>query len=137
MAEHRDMSPKCKGLLLYDDDRTTQWGAVWAMALKCTKCQYQSKKEKLYDEVNTGKKGRKAADANVRLQLGLATQGVGQTGTRHLLSAVNIKPPSRSGMQKMANKVNPQIVQANKLNMKNIRQELKEKTQRWDVRGPL
>lgn len=127
ISGHRDMSPECRGDLEYDEEGTSQWGTVWIQTLKCSKCSFKSSRDKLFDEVDTGKRGRKAADANVRLQLGLATQGVGQTGTRHLLSAMNIKPPARTSMQKMANKINPEIVKANQADMKNIREDLKDK----------
>ncbi len=126
---HHKEHPLCKGSLVYNETGCKKWGTVWKIQLKCTNCSFVSGQEKLYNEVQQNTRGRKAADINVRLALGTSTQGIGPSGTRHILSSMNIQPPAASSMQNTANKVSEQVVKANKKDMKMIRNRLKDKNE--------
>lgn len=124
---HNNVSATCDGILEWHDPSCEQRGLSWAMAVKCSKCNYISKKVKLYEEVDNGCTGRKAAAQNISIQLGLSRNGVSYTGLIDILASANIPPPSASGLQKTANKVNQVIIEANKDDMHNIREDLKRK----------
>ena len=126
VSEHREMSPSCKGVLHHADtsEGTEKRGTVWIVTLKCSKCKYKSQKVKLYDEVPSTGRGRRAAAPNIRLQIATSGQGIGNSGTRMLLTSLNMHPPSTSGLQRTANKVNECIEDENKKDMQQIRKEL-------------
>ncbi len=128
-CEHRDQHPHCSGYLRWchgDAKLCEQRGMVWAKAVKCDKCPYVSTKEKFYEEVDTSKRGRKAAVPNIGLQVGLARQGMGPSGLIDVLSAANMSAPSKKGMQASANAVAPVLQEENLKDMHVIREELKE-----------
>lgn len=125
--EHNTFNNVCTGNFTWNDENCEQRGLAWAMSVKCSLCHYASKKVKLYDEVDKGNVGRKAAVQNITVQVGLARNGISYTGLIDILASINIPPPSASSLQKAANKVNSAIVEANKEDMHNIREDLKQK----------
>lgn len=124
--EHREHFPRCKGQIIKDPERSQKVGTVWIIAAKCTGCTYRSEREKLYEEVDTGRRGRKAAAPNVRLQVALSKNSIGNTGMRHILSTMNVAPPSKSGLRKCSNKVADRIKTINEKAMKDIRDHIKD-----------
>ena len=60
---------------------------------------------KLYNEIETGKRGRKPATPNVGLQVGLQESMTGNVTGRVILTCLNLPVPNRSVMQRTANKV--------------------------------
>ena len=116
----------CNGSLEWDDDRCEQRGLAWAMALKCSVCKYSSVKEKLYDEIDDGKPGRSVAVQNRAVQLALSRQGISNTGFSDIISIISIPPPSVSGMNYNARKINPELVKINKADMKEKRDLVKK-----------
>lgn len=115
---HKLRNPKCDGDLKWDKDQCKQWGMSWVMALMCTECTYISSPKRLYEEVVTGKKGRRAAAPNIGIQVGLARQGISNSGLADILSATDTVPPSLPGMQKSANKVNSLIIKEGRKDLK-------------------
>jgi hypothetical protein len=115
---HLKISSGCEGDLNWDDNASEKRGICWAMVLSCAKCGYKSKKYKLYEEVKSSTSGRKAAAPNIGLQVGLAKQGISSSGMIEILSATNTIPPSHSSLQKSANRVNQDLISANKADMK-------------------
>ena len=126
--EHKNLSPTCDGFLRWDQDREEQRGLVWAEAVKCETCSYQSKKFNLYDEVEPDvvKRGRKAARLNRGIQIGLMQTPIGNASLRRILLSANVKPPSIAGMQKMSKKVSQLVEEENTKDMKARRMELME-----------
>lgn len=81
-----------------------QWGVCWKLAMRCTNCDYESRKFNMYDEAESFKCGPKPGAPNLRLAAMLQETTVGPTKARLLLAGTGIPPPSRYGLQKMANK---------------------------------
>ncbi|CAG2191397.1 ORC2 [Mytilus edulis] len=116
----------CDGHLRFDAENAKQWGCVWRERLKCPKCDFVSKYYRLYDTVESNKRGPKAAKLNVQIQCGLITSPISNKNLRDILMISNIVPPSSSGMQKTANKVAKQVEELNKKSMQDIRKKLVE-----------
>ena len=91
----------------------------------CDRCQYVSQRYNLYDEIETGKPGRKSATANVGLNIGLSQTPIGPSNVRKLCLSTNIPAPSRRGLQKCANKVCKTIENVNKSDIKARRKTLR------------
>ena len=124
-AEHRLNHANCEGVMEFDAENSRKWGVVWQERLKCTKCKYISSYRKLYEEVeNPSVRGRKAAKANVGLQLGLASTPISNTGVCRILNNANVISPSIGGMQKQTNKVCQKLQEINTENLQEIRQGL-------------
>ena len=79
----------------------------------------------LYDEIKTGKPGRKPATANVGLHIGLSNTPIGPSNVRKICLSSNIPAPSRRGLQKCANAVCKSIENVNTSDMKAKRKALK------------
>ena len=97
-TEHAELYPNCTGMLQWDPAMEIQHGLCWEEACLCTKCPFKSRPFKLYQEVNTGKRGQKAAAPNIGLQVGLSQTPIGYTGVRKLLLSSNTPAPSMSGL---------------------------------------
>lgn len=121
---HMKISPKCAGDLEFDAENSRKWGICWSERLKCTKCTYLSEFVKLFDEAKTNKRGRKAAKANIGIQLGLKSTQISNSGARRILMYSNIIPPQQSGMQKQSNKVGKSLMNVNKESMRMIRENI-------------
>lgn len=124
--EHKTQHPKCEGFLYWDLAREEQFGLVNREEAICDTCNYRSKKFKLYEEIQTNKRGRKAAKINESVQAALCQTPLGHLGLRKIILGCNIRAPSAAGLQKRANSVLPKIVEINKKDMKNRRKRLIE-----------
>lgn len=102
--DHMAFKGYCKGDLIMDDSLSKKWGLGWELVVKCCRCSFTTKPMKLYTEVLTEARGRKAATVNIGLQVGLSKQGMSNSGMREILAASNIIPPACNSMQKAANK---------------------------------
>ena len=118
------VTKKCIGDLVFDNIASRQWGLAWWERLKCTHCKYVSAYYKLYTEVDSKGRGRKAATPNVGVQLGLMTTQTSNTGARRILMNAGIVPPSKKSMQHMSNKVGKCVQDLNVQNMHEIRESL-------------
>ncbi|XP_076113401.1 uncharacterized protein LOC143081050 [Mytilus galloprovincialis] len=124
--EHQRLHPNCNGILQWNMEQEEKFGFVNREEAMCDKCNYQSRKFKLYEEVQTKKPGRKTAKINVSAQAALSQTPLGYTGLRKIVLGCNMPAPSASGLQKRANKVLPEIVNINKEDMKARRKQLIE-----------
>lgn len=124
--EHRKHSRKCTGMLSWDMASEERRGMGCREAVVCSICDYKSRMYTLYEEVDTGARGRKSADLNLGLQVGLSLSPIGPTGYRRLCLSSNLAAPSCVSLQKTANKVNKQIINENIKDMKRRRQRLKQ-----------
>ena len=66
--------------------REVKVGLCWQCALRCRKCGFTSSLYKLYNEIETGKRGRKPATPNVGLQVGLQESTTGNVKGRVILT---------------------------------------------------
>ena len=121
---HRQMSEECTGHLIFDQSAEKKFGLCWQERLRCTDCDYVSSVHKLYEEVPSTKRGRKAAAPNLGLHVGANHTSTGNAGIRHALNAANIASPSKSAMQKQVNKVADQLIRINQEDMKKICEDL-------------
>lgn len=123
---HQKSSPSCKGDLTWDLQAETKWGLGWSERLKCTDCNFVSAKQNMYQEVNTRKRGRKPADINLGVQVGLLKTPIGNESLRQILMASNIPAPCISSMAKASHSVGTKVVQTNQTDMSVIRQDLRK-----------
>ena len=123
--EHQQTSPYCEGRLDFDYANEEQRMLCWREKEICDRCQYVSQRYNLYDEIETGKPGRKSATANVGLNIGMSQTPIGPSNVRKLCLTTNIPTPSRRGLQKCANKVCKTIENVNKSDMKARRKTLR------------
>ena len=80
--EHRDFRLKCPGNLSFDFTTEQQWELCWREKLVRNGCKYKSPGFNLYKEVDSGKRGRKAASANVGLNVSLTQTPIGPNSIR-------------------------------------------------------
>ncbi|XP_045199019.2 uncharacterized protein LOC123553351 [Mercenaria mercenaria] len=125
--QHRESNPSCCGDLAFDPHREMQRGIVWREAVLCDSCPYKSEMFNLYKEVNTGyTTGRKAAAANVGINVALTQTPIAASSLTKILAGGNIKPPSKRGITHMKRKVRNTIISENKRDMSERIQQLKK-----------
>ena len=124
--EHGASSPNCRGDLNFDYTAEQQRGMCWREKVICDKCVYKSKPFNLFEEIETGKRGRKAATANVGLHVALTQTSIGPNSVRRLCLGSNIPAPSRNAMYYSAAKVCKDIERINTADMKMRRNGLKK-----------
>lgn len=124
--EHSEFSPKCDGFLEWDMSKEGRFGLGSSEVAFCDKCTYISKRFKLYEEIDTGKPGRKAAKMNVGAQAALSQTPIAATSFRKIILGTNTPAPSVKGLQKRANAVLPEIKKINQQDMKSRRARMVE-----------
>ena len=90
---------------------------------------YKSNKHNLYTETDTDThthRGRRSAQPNITLHVGLTKLPISTTSLRLICSCLHIPPPSVNGCQKTSNKVADSIVDTNESDMHTKREQLKE-----------
>lgn len=115
--QHWKQSPKCTGSLTFDFTCEVKHGLGWQECLQCTHCEFKSQKWKLYNEVVRKSRGRRPADLNLGLQIGLNHNGLGNSGFCNILQALNIPPPCLNGMQQNSNSVGTVLIELNEADM--------------------
>ena len=95
------------------------------MLVGCDQCTFVSDSHKLYNEIENRGHGQKAAAPNVGLQVGLAREGISNTGFSDILHSTNTVAPSTIGMQKTANQINRLIENINRPNIITTDEEIK------------
>ena len=106
--EHNSLASKLKcSKQKLDVNQEVQWGTGIRLSLRCVNCDYKSKLYKLYNEVEdeSGKGGQKAAAANKAIHVALFGTTIFNAKAREVFNAIDLKPPNKSGMDKMASKV--------------------------------
>ena len=114
-TEHTEQRPNCRGVLSWDPESEEQRGYAWRERVICNSCTYQSRMYSLYTEAESmhGRRGRRQANINTAIQVGLSQAPIGNAAVRRLLLAANIPAPSEKGMQDASNKVAEHIVKEN------------------------
>lgn len=123
--EHAKFSQGCVGFLHWDMNKENIWGLGCREQMICTHCKYRSKFFCLHEEIVTNRRGRKAAKVNVGLAVGLSKTPIAAAGYRRLCLSTNLPPPSAKGIQKICNKVLPEVEKISKEDMKQRREQLK------------
>ena len=101
--EHMNLQ-ECEAVDCWDIVDIEPWGVYSSVVVTCTQCGYRTARTKLYEELDAGKRGRKAAVGNVRLQLMLQDTPIGPTEAQLLFAAVGVNAGSLSSMQRGAYK---------------------------------
>lgn len=124
IKNHMSYKQGCKGNLQFDTSAQIKWGLAWSERFKCDICDFKSQYHKLYEEVKSNKRGRKAAKINIGAQIGLMHTPISNKSFGEILNAANVISPCKSSMQKCSNKVSKEVEQINRDNMKSIRAKL-------------
>ena len=95
-----------------------KFGLCWRERLLCKGCGFRSKVYNLYEDIPKKSKGRRAANINQSLHVGLSQTSIGPSSFSKLLCSINTPPPSASGMHESANKILETVTRANKNDMK-------------------
>ncbi|KAK7488176.1 hypothetical protein BaRGS_00020618 [Batillaria attramentaria] len=99
-------------------------GLVVQQKLKCANCDFVTPFHALYDERDTAKRGRKAAVTNVALCAGMMETAIGAKGLQMLLASMDIVPPARTSINKLARKVGGEIEELSKKDMQKKAKEV-------------
>ncbi len=91
---HAQYSVDCR-IPQFEINKEEKWGLCWRQSLSCKHCGYTSPLYKLYQEIPSHSRGRKAAAPNYGLQVGLQESTIGNTKARWLLACTNTPPPQR------------------------------------------
>ncbi|CAG2205598.1 unnamed protein product [Mytilus edulis] len=124
--EHQLRNPQCEGILLCDLGNEEKRGFGTRQQLICTKCDYKSKRYTLYEELESGKPGRKASKLDTAIHVGLSQSPIAYSGIQKIFLSGNILAPTTSSLQRRANTVMKQIEQINKQDMKRRRNDIVE-----------
>ncbi len=106
--EHKRCSPTCDGWIRAVSTQERKWGLGFSVPFRCSEmCGYESRLYNLYEERESvvGSKGRKSAKMNLMLANALSKEGMGTSNIREIIAAVDVPPPSVSGLQKTLNHV--------------------------------
>lgn len=85
--------------------------------MSCNSCRYKSKLYNLYEEQTKNTPGRRPANINRSVHVGLSQTSIGPASLAKVLCSMHTPPPSASGMQKSANSVLDTVVQENRNDM--------------------
>lgn len=104
-----------------------KWGVAWKASLTCTQCPYRTEKQKLYAEVDTGRRGPKPAESNIALAVASQNTSIGPTKVRTLLSAgLNMPVPTKSVLQSTTKLVSKKTAELNEKDMANYVQQVRD-----------
>lgn len=114
----------------------TKKGLGWYQTLECKKCNFVSKRYKLYDEVQSNSRGPKQARLNLGFQIGLQECPMGNKKAGVLLASANIPPPSPSSLHKVSKKAAKLTTATAEKGLKKIRTNMKEINKLRGTRKP-
>ncbi|XP_070537228.1 uncharacterized protein [Ptychodera flava] len=101
-------------------------GICWKYILNCKNCSFISDAYNMYKDVQSDRRGAKAAAPNVALQVGIQDSPIGNTKIRQILATADIDPPSRTAMQRLSNNVGLRTVILNEADMSQRIEGLKD-----------
>lgn len=124
--EHARKYPDCDGVLLCDLDGEEKRGFSTRLSLACSKCKFKSNRFSLYEEIETGRAGRKASKLDTSVHVGLSQTPISHTGIRKIFLSGNIQVPVSSSLQRRSNIVLDKVQKVNKTDMQKRRNEIVE-----------
>ena len=92
-----------------------------AQSLQCVNCSFVTPLFKLYEQIRKPGRGRSAALQNLELNAAVTSTSIGFKKLWFLLAALDLSPPSESGMHQMSQTVCDKIAQ---LSSDNLNQKL-------------
>ena len=107
----------------------TKWGLSATIKLKCNICSFVSSKHKLFRKVSRAGPGRRNAEPNRALAVGLLSTSIGVAGSKRMFASMGIAIPADSAMQRQINSVGDKICTLNTTDMNLQRAELKNTLQ--------
>jgi len=125
-SAHRAQSHMCEGTLVFDKSKEQKVGLCWKEAVKCTTCSYSSDTYKLYSEVKSSTRGRKAARPNRAVAVGMTHTPAGNAAVVNLMQSLNCPAPSYTNLQHHSNVVGEHISKLNQDDLKKRRRELSD-----------
>jgi hypothetical protein len=126
IVEHSQTSPRCQGRLVTASNLVIKWGLSAIMQLKCNTCVFVSAKHKLFREVTCTGPGRKCAEPNRALAVGLFSSSIGVAGSQRIFASIGKTLPAPSSMQKQLNVVGDKIRTLNETDMALQRAKVKD-----------
>lgn len=126
VKKHHKMNKKCKGELITDSNLYQKWGTSAIIQLKCNNCSFVSKKFKLFKEIEHHGRGRRCAEPNRSLAVGLFNTSIAAAGASRLLASMNKPVPCTNSLQKQLNKVGEIMTALNEEDMASQRKQLKD-----------
>ncbi|ESP05099.1 hypothetical protein LOTGIDRAFT_151896 [Lottia gigantea] len=133
---HADEEAEVYAVPQFKINTEEKWGIGWKYSLKCLNCGFISPVVKLYKEITTDERDRKAAATNINLQAGLLDMPLGNSRTRLLLADLDIPPPAESGMSKLSSYVNSKTTDLNNESMRTKMEEVKNVNRRRGASNP-
>ncbi len=124
--EHRLVNPNCDGELTAPAKCFTKWGVSGIIKLQCSSCKYLSTNQKLFRDIQTSGRGRKTAEPNRSLAVGLFQTSIATAGAQRLLSSMNKPVPCQTSMQNQLDKVGRTLRSVNEEDMCTQRSKLKD-----------
>ena len=113
--QHLDSNPNCKGNLKME--KTEVRCLSLSFCLICKTCDFRSSSHKLYQEVETGKRGKNPSTLNRAIGMALLGSSIGPTGFRELLLILGLNPGSQRGLQMQINQCCDAVTQLAEDNM--------------------
>ena len=129
IIEHSKTSSGCTGRLVTSANLVTKWFLSATIKLKCNICSFVSSKHKLFLEVSRAGPGRRHAEPNRALAVGLLWTSIGVAGSKRLFASMGKAIPADSAMQRQINSVGDKICTLNTTDMNLQRAELKNTLQ--------
>lgn len=120
----------------FDIVKFKAWGCFCQAQGVCKNCSYTSSHVKLYDEVITHNRGRRAATGNIRLQVLLQDMPIGNVNAQLVVAALGVRPGSISSMQNLAYRTSDAAVAVNEGDMNKWREFIKEVQTNRGVKDP-
>ena len=121
---HLQKSPSCKGFLHLNKVKQWSISSIWQFV--CDTCPYIGEPHKMYVEVETNTKGRKASSLNRAMGIALTKSPIGVAVCTEMFLTLGIDPGSQRGMQDNLNKSSDLIHSLASENMRDEREKLKK-----------
>ncbi len=125
IQKHGELSHTCKKIEL-DICKVVPIGPSLRCCFKCVNCTFTSERHRLYEVIDTPGPGPKPAKINRSLQYALQDTPIGNERARVVIAGLQLRPGSRSGMTKSANKVGADTKAMNEADMDELIDRVKD-----------
>ncbi|CAH1277548.1 Hypp9691 [Branchiostoma lanceolatum] len=122
--DHDKHQPDCEGLVRLSFKGEIKKGLATVETLVCDTCKYASPKRKFYTETKRPGPGAKIAVPNLAVQIAMFNSPIGVRVLREMAAALDLPVPSKSGLQKMANRYSDLMVKKNEDDMETWRETI-------------
>ena len=118
---HALKKPDCQNID-FDIVEFRPWGFLSSVVLTCKSCGFRSARTKLFEEILSDKRGCNTAATNLRLMILLNFLPIGPTAMYLICAGLGIRPCSRVGMQKLADRASAILQEAGHNDIRKWRQ---------------